>query len=267
MYQSYNFLLTLFLISVQVSGLLAATVCPVIGQSGDYSYDSSSPTGPSSWGSLANYQTCGTGTSQSPIDFPTSYELSILARPVLVYTIATMHLHSKTENWALECDPNDDCGEMIYHEKSYKVLNIHFHTPSEHLVDGKQYPLECHIVHQAASGEYAVLATMFEYAAGLVGNSGPNEVVTKILDGVCNNETSIEVPLAAILGPVEGILSYTGSLTTPPCSEGVMFFMQEKVQIVSNAQVNNFAHTTGSPTGKNNRQPKDMNNRLITRFL
>lgn len=256
-------------VTIQVPGTLGAVVCPVIGEAGDYSYDSSSSKGPSNWGSLSDeFTTCGTGTSQSPIDFPTSYELSILARPVPVYSIATMTLHGKTENWALECETAEKCGELIYHGLSYKVVNIHFHTPSEHFVDGKQYPLECHIVHQEPETEQlVVLATMFEYAAGLLGNTGPNAVITTIMDKICANETTIEVPLAAILGTAEGILSYNGSLTTPPCTEGVTFFMQEKVQIVSETQRNNYAHTIGSPSGKNNRQTNNMNGRLITRFL
>lgn len=241
--------------------------CPVVGGPGDYTYNTSAPNGPDDWGTIESFETCGTGMSQSPIDFPMSFVDPDQAAPTFVYRYPIMELKSSTENWALECRHPGLCGKMYYNCQTYDVVNIHFHTPSEHLINGVQYPLEAHVVHATPSGDLGVLATMFQYAGGVSGMSRPNALVKKVMDSICDYQKIMRIPFPSILGSDKGILAYNGSLTTPPCSEGVMFFMQEKIQIVTAPLVAKYTKTAGSPVDTNNRPVQPLNGRSITRFM
>lgn len=266
--------MALFLFSPALIALLcstlaaAAPVCPIVGIPGLYTYDDTTTTGPSNWGSIPGFEKCATGTSQSPIDIPTSLlQLPTLSSPKFFYSNALMALKSKTENWSLDCKSQKTCGHMEYDGKRFNVVNIHFHAPSEHEINGVQYPLEAHIVHATDNGELGVLATMFNTGNLLQGVTGSNAVVETIVQNICQGQTTIDVPLDSILDLLGGYLSYSGSLTTPPCSEGVTFFMQENIRSASQTLVNNYIHTAGSPTNTNNRPVQPLNGRKITKFL
>lgn len=258
-----NLRCALVVISLCVTFSSAVPTCPVIGKPGTYTYDDATTTGPTNWGTIPTFETCSSGQKQSPINFPASNGIALLPRPVSVFTTAPMELHAKTENWAFDCASPGQCGQTIRDTKIYNVLNLHFHAPSEHHINGKSYPLEAHIVHVGPNGELLVLATMFEISD----SSASNAVVNEALDAVCSGSTTASIPLVSILGLTQGVLSYSGSLTTPPCSEGVTFFMQKKVQSVTSAQVAQYIQSIGSPTGTNNRPILPLNGRSITPYI
>ncbi|HEY9567372.1 MAG TPA: carbonic anhydrase family protein, partial [Thalassobaculum sp.] len=106
-----------------------------------------------------------------------------------------------------------------------ELLQFHFHTPSEHMVDGKPFAAEVHFVHRAADGELAVIGAFID---GKAGGQALAEVVSRAPAVKTSAWTYswVTVDPAAIMPAPHSFWSYGGSLTTPPCSEGVRWMMQ-----------------------------------------
>ena len=179
----------------------------------------SGDTGPEHWGSLSpEYGACATGGEQSPVDLtggggsPPSLEIAYGSSPLEL----TNNGHS------VEARPEGDSA-ITLDGKEYALDHFHFHAPSEHTVDGEALPLELHFVNVADDGSAAVLGV-------LVAEGGVNPAWADMTDALAhtiNVGDSAEVKsvdlLALLPGDPESVQrwSYRGSLTTPPCTEGV----------------------------------------------
>jgi len=120
---------------------------------------------------------------------------------------------------------------------------MHFHSPSENHIRGKSYPLEAHLVHKDEDGNLAVIAVMFE--------EGPANAELAKFWAKLPAEEGDKVALPAGMS-VAGLpprkheyYRFSGSLTTPPCSEGVRWFVMKRPVTVSKDQVATFAKTLG----------------------
>jgi len=117
----------------------------------------------------------------------------------------------------------------------YKLLQFHFHAPSEEKIDGVAYPMEAHLVHQNADGKLAVVAV-------LLTEGRPNAALDPVFKNLPQTEGSKKT-LGANFNAIEllpearSYFSYVGSLTTPPCSEGVRWQVLEQPVEVSKAQI------------------------------
>lgn len=140
-------------------------------------------------------------------------------------------------------------------------------------MDGKSFPLEMHVVHQSKSGKLAVLATMFEYASESYGkrmyNNVPreferNEFLDIVLNGMNEKTKKIVLPIGDVIRPQTGYCSYAGSLTTPPCSQGVTWMMALAHPTVTARQVHSFAVAAGASFDGNNRPVQKLNGRKVT---
>jgi len=126
----------------------------------------------------------------------------------------------------------------------YKLLQFHYHTPSEHAFNGKRYAMEVHLVHKNANGNLAVVGVFIK-----AGNH--NELLQQVLDNISStvNQTSIIkdvlINAATLLPENRGFFYYNGSLTTPPCSENVNWFVMRNPIEASSEQVNRFAQLIG----------------------
>lgn len=252
--------------------------CPVRAGTGDYSYDPYADDRPERWGMNPEYTTCRTGQSQSPIDFPTTVKYADLSEgPDPMMNGSVVEFVGTPSNWALNCKTPGTCGYTMYNGAQFDVVNIHFHAPSEHTLNGTSYPLEAHIVHSTASGVLAVIITMFEYPMeedyataiyeGVPMASGTNGFMKQVLNGVQRGSDQFKVFPGVIMNPNFGFCGYVGSLTTPPCTEGVTFLMQLKVQKVSRVQVHDFLLSAGYPIEGNNRPIQPTNGRDITCYV
>lgn len=128
--------------------------------------------------------------------------------------------------------------------KKYELLQVHFHTPSEHAIDGKRVPLEGHFVHKSAEGALAVLGVMMQEGA----ENPALESVWKHLPMSAGPAQTIEgasVYPVDFFPPKRTYHRYMGSLTTPPCSEGVNWFVPTEPISISSAQLQKFAKATG----------------------
>ncbi|KAI0562275.1 carbonic anhydrase [Gracilaria domingensis] len=143
-----------------------ASSCAVKSAVGDFAYDITLPNNPSNWGNIKQeFAACKDGDSQSPINFPANVQYAPRgAGPRPRMALANMTFGASSYNWAMSCsDESGSCGTTVFGGKTYELINVHFHSPSEHKLFGKQYPLECHMVHAAEDGSLAVIGTMFDY--------------------------------------------------------------------------------------------------------
>ena len=270
----FTCLSTLVVVFASESGGAPSSSCPVKSFEGSYSYDSTAENGPVHWGNIEDepYATCGEGQSQSPIDLPGSVMYAPLeSGPHPDLASANMTVSSGSYNWALNCD---GCGRTTYKGKEYELINIHFHSPSEHRFNGTAYPLEAHMVHKASDGSLAVIGTMFEYAedsypaiiaaAGSV-DYGTSQILKKAFKALTAGYNTI--PLGSIIDTKKGYCSYSGSLTTPPCTEGVTWFLSQNIVTVSRRQVADYRLYAGVGLNGNNRPTQPMHERNVTCFI
>jgi carbonic anhydrase len=113
---------------------------------------------------------------------------------------------------------------------------FHFHTPSEEHVNGKAFPLVAHLVHSDANGHLAVVAILFTMGAAnpLIGTLWQNIPAEK---GKVESVPAVSINAEGLLPADRGYVTYPGSLTTPPCSEGVTWYVLQSHPTISTAQL------------------------------
>lgn len=160
---------------------------------------------------------CATGKSQSPIELSGSAGFA----PKLSFEYWPTHLSALNNGHTVEV--TYDTGSFLTLEgKRYALKQYHFHHPGEHAVDGKSYPMELHLVHKSDDGKLAVVAV-------LIREGEANRWLKPLFDNLPRpgerREPDARISAADLLPPSKVFLHYTGSLTSPPCSEGVAWFV------------------------------------------
>ena len=141
-------------------------------------------------------------------------------------------------------------------EDAYRLLQVHWHTPAEHTVDGQEFAAEVHLVHIGADNRLLVVGTIYEF-----GDADP--VVQQMIDETIRAEAAGDAPqldAAAFTPPAGGYTHYVGSLTAPPFAEPVIWYLSERIGVVSEAQVEQLQGLTNGP---NARPLQDLNGRTI----
>lgn len=246
---------------------------------GAYNYDPLSTHGPYAWGSVSEeYAKCGTGMSQSPIDFSMKHVVSVgplSSGPEFKVNPSELVFERSVQNWHSDCAAEGTCGYTKYNGTEYKFVGIHFHSPSENMLHGKRYPMEAHMVHSTDEGVLAVVAVFFDYPARgfpeevyTAGRkeSGAHSVVSEIQKGVLE-EGNCNANLAGTFDPSKGFCTVTGSLTTPPCDEDVTWLVSLDIQTTSMQQVNWYKRTVGATLFGNNRPVKPIMGRKISCYV
>lgn len=185
-------------------------------------------TGPANWASLdSDYATCA-GPEQSPIDIVTEAADQETSTINLDYESVEGTL--KDTGKVLQMDLGG--GTVTIDGKAYDLIQFHFHTPSEHTIDGESYPAEVHLVHAAEDGMLAVIGVMFEEGEA-------NEALSTLWSALPNMEDSASMTFdASSLFPEDGnTYTYDGSLTTPPCSEVVSWHVMATPVSISSEQL------------------------------
>jgi carbonic anhydrase len=192
--------------------------------------------GPTHWGDLsAEYQACKVGQQQSPIDLQGAIKAEL---PTL--QIAYQDIPLRVLNNGHTIQVNAQPGSRItLNGTVFELTQFHFHHPSEHSVTNKSYPMELHLVHKSAAGALAVLGVFLQ--AGR-----ENQVLKPVWAAMPSKPqpekaiTGVKVPLASLLPTTREAYEYSGSLTTPPCSEIVTWVMFPHPIEVSQSQINQF---------------------------
>ena len=197
--------------------------------------------GPEHWGMLTNeYMTCETGHRQSPINITMPHHST--QQEKLVFHYQTSQLHELNNGHTIQVSHVSGC-RVDLNDRGYKLRQFHFHAPSEHHIEGKAFPMEMHMVHQDEKGHVLVLAAMLEADMS-------NPVLTKLWNWLPNQigqEVSIplELSLADLLPKNTHHYTYSGSLTTPPCTEGVQWIVLKEPIHIAQQDVDRFLAIIG----------------------
>jgi carbonic anhydrase len=217
--------------------LLVVAAGVSLGQEAKPEWTYSGKDGPKGWGSLnPEYQTCKLGHTQSPIDIKGAKKAALPAIQ-FDYKPATLNIvnngHSIQVNYP-------EGSWITVGDKKYQLKQFHFHHPSEEHVNGKPYDMVVHLVHADADGKLGVVAVLLKKGSA-------NPMIQKIWENLPKDEgkaaevAGVEVDPSALLPATTGYYTFSGSLTTPPCSEEVTWFVLKTPVEVSAEEVAAFA--------------------------
>ncbi len=189
--------------------------------------------GTEGWGLLdPSFGTCSTGLKQSPVDVVTGIATRT-TQPALTFRYGSDVDFRMTHNGHTIVAEPTTTNTLTIGTKLYTLRQFHMHTPSENFLNGESYPLEYHFVHQAADGTLAVVGVLFDDA------STANAQIGQLI-GAMPTETSprmLEDFNLRSFVPTGRTYRFAGSLTTPPCSEGVSWIVMGTVKTASPAQL------------------------------
>ncbi len=211
--------------------------------------------GPASWGKLSpDYATCDAGRNQSPVNVDQTIHAALKELKTL-----QKFPGKDIVNNGHTVQVNFKEGNMIVLDNApFQMKQVHFHAPSENTIKGKSYPLEAHFVHANAKGELTVIGVMFEEGT-------PSEALERLWQQI-PKEVDKPVPLKSRVLPSELIpqkrtyYRFSGSLTTPPCSEGVRWILMKTPMTVSKEQIEAFKQAVQH---SNSRPVQSLNGRTV----
>lgn len=230
------------LMAIAATALWSPDATAAEGSKPAWDYEGSD--GPSGWAKLSpEFAACGTGRHQSPIDLveaekPSSpLSIAINYKPLPLTILHNGHtVEVVVENGST----------MTLDGKTFDLLQFHFHTPSEHTVGGKRFDAEVHFVHRSADGQLAVIGVF-------VADGAENPALAEVIAHTPPQKTAAHTFAEAVINPRDILPSltefwiYDGSLTTPPCTEGVRWMVervtapmsQQHIDILSKAMGDN----------------------------
>jgi len=211
--------------------------------------------GPENWGKLnPEFATCDSGRNQSPINIEDTMHASLKPlRGIQNFPAKDIFNNGHT------VQVNFKEGNMLVLDSmAYQMKQVHFHAPSENTIHDKSYPLEAHFVHADSKGNLTVIGVMFKEGKANPGLASlwsqmPNEISEPV--ALKNRMTASE-----LIPQNRSYYRFSGSLTTPPCSEGVRWLLLKTPMTASKAQIEAFEHAIHH---HNNRPIQALNGRVI----
>jgi carbonic anhydrase len=193
--------------------------------------------GPEYWGELAPlFAACGSGLQQSPIDIPATIEAAPLGALTFDYAAAPATIVDNGHT--VQVNLTEGANELRIGDDPYSLLQFHFHAHSEHAIDGEYKPLELHLVHRATGGGLAVVGVLLDVGAASTGLAPVFDLMTSATAEP--TELSVELDPSDLLPTSRDGWTYSGSLTTPPCTEGVKWHVLSNTIELSTAQLERF---------------------------
>lgn len=182
---------------------------------------------PAHWAELSpEFEACSKGHAQSPIDIRSTVKAPLPALQ-FSYTEAAPVLVNNGHTVQVNLPPGQ---RLMIGDRSLELVQFHFHTPSEEEIHGRRAPMEAHFVHRDAEGRLAVVSVLLQ-------SGRPNKAYAPVFDHLPKPGEKITVEglhldLARLLPAGRGYYRFPGSLTTPPCSEGVQWIvLKQPVQL------------------------------------
>lgn len=204
------------------------------GQAPHWTYEGEE--GPEFWGELApEFELCSVGHSQSPIDIQDAEQADITDIQ-FSYQPSAMNILNNGHTIQV----NYDAGSSIVFDGSeYALKQFHFHHPSEHTINGESAVMEIHFVHQNAAGYLAVVGVML--MEGDADNAAYAPIFNALPAEKSDPQAVGEISAADLMPANSKFYTYSGSLTTPPCSQGVRWLLLTEPVTLSAAQIEAFA--------------------------
>jgi carbonic anhydrase len=219
---------------VPATALLLSLALPAAGLAKP-KYGYTGEVAPEKWGQLSpEYAACSTGSSQAPLNIVTAKTVkdvnSLPLKPAYVPGPAEVKNTGTGIKVFLK-------GDLKIGAADYKLLEFHFHAPGEEAINGVHYPLNAHLVHTNADGVLKVIGINLKVGA-------PNAYLQSFwskLPAKKDESVKVDLPsLAGLLSKSLAYFTYSGSLTTPPCTEGVQFFILKEPVTISAKQLETF---------------------------
>ncbi|OEJ98495.1 carbonate dehydratase [Flavivirga aquatica] len=215
-------------------------------------------TSPEHWIEIEKNSNCD-GKRQSPINIINKDTDSIASKNNLKIFYSPKTLISKVENNGHSIQFDFEMGDSInYKNETYYLKQIHFHEPSEHKINGIIYPIEMHLVHINEAGKISVL--------GILGEEGDKSQLFEFFESFLPIKNGTEkdihqkIDLSSLFLNTNNYYSYSGSLTTPPCTENVNWIVFKKPIILSVEEVLKLKNNMPI---NNYRNEQPLNNRVV----
>ncbi|RKZ41473.1 MAG: carbonate dehydratase [Gammaproteobacteria bacterium] len=221
--------------------------------SSSWSYEGK--TGPQYWDCLSEeYALCGSGQQQAPIDITESIKADL---PPLEFNYSPMGLIIENNGHSVQITA-DKGGFLKIGDNAYQLLQFHSHTPSEEAFKGKRADMVIHFVHQNIQGQLAVVALLLNVT------ETPNPVIETLVQAMPKTpgqpqEHDVQIDINQLLPKDKNYYTFEGSLTTPPCSEGVKWIILRQPISISAAQLSLY-HTVHP---QNARPLQPLNDRKV----
>lgn len=210
--------------------------------------------GPDNWGKIPGNATCGTGQRQSPIDIRDGIKVDL--EPIR-FDYRPSQFRVTDNGHTVQVDVGEG-STITLTGRTYQLVQFHFHRPSEERINGKAYDMVAHLVHRDFDNNLAVVAVLMEMGMDnpfiqTLWNYMPLEV------GMSVEPPDVVIDLNKLLPEKREYYTYMGSLTTPPCTENVLWMVMKNPVPVSLQQIGIFARLYPH----NARPVQPSNNRLI----
>ncbi|XP_068659064.1 alpha carbonic anhydrase 7-like [Aristolochia californica] len=201
----------------------------------EFDYLERSSKGPKQWGEInPEWRACAHGNLQSPIDILDHRVVVSPSLGRLKRSYRATHAVLKNRGHDIMLEWRGEAGSIYINGTSYQLKQCHWHSPSEHTFNGSRHQLELHLVHESVDGRIAVVAITYKYGR-------PDSFLQKLMPFIKPIERGEED--VGIINPKDIKLGsrkyyrYIGSLTVPPCTEGVVWSIVRKVRTVTKEQV------------------------------
>lgn len=218
-------------------------------------WDYQGTTSPEHWGQLSpEFRLCTTGKNQTPINIQSTFKSSL---PPLQLDFTARKQTIVNNGHTIQIDVSS--GNMLKLDgRTFELQQFHFHNPSENQIHGKSFPMEAHFVYKDKNSELAVLALMMEEGATNGQLTHAWQAMPKRIGGSVELKTPVDI--RSLLPKNLAYYRFNGSLTTPPCSEGVRWLILKNPVTASKPQIDQFA---AEMRHHNNRPVQPLYGRLV----
>jgi len=218
--------------------------------------------GPEMWGTLPGDEACAKGKQQTPINLATGVaKAQDLPNLVFAYKSSTLSETNNGHTIQMTYDSGSTLGR-VGSTVTLTLAQFHFHAPSEHTIDGASFPMEIHLVHVDAAGKPAAVVGVFIKAGH------ENAALAKAFQALPAHSgdkvapAGVMIDAHALLPADKTFFTYAGSLTTPPCTEGITWYVFKTPVEMSPAQV--AAFTKLEHLNHTNRPIQSLGGRIVT---
>jgi carbonic anhydrase len=216
---------------------------------------------PQYWGDInPKYKMCKEGVNQAPINISKDITVKVKHLPKIGFKYYANAKEVVNNGHSIQVNV-DNYSSIDIDGKHFYLKQFYFHTPSENEIDGRSFPFEAHFVHAAKDGSLAVIGVLFE-----LGEENPTlKAIWDKMPQEADNKTALTLTskqIEALLPKSRDYYSFNGSLTTPPCSEGVRWMVLKQYKTISKEQVEQFLSVMHH---ENNRPVQDINARKVLR--
>nr|GMC49421.1 alpha carbonic anhydrase 4-like [Ipomoea batatas] len=227
-----------------------------------FTYIKGAENGPERWGKLhTNYTICNAGNMQSPINIDHSTVKITTKFGPLIRRYESAPAIIVNQGHALQIKWTGDAGKIIINGTEYFLVQCHWHTPSENTVNGKKFDMEMHLVHMSAKDEIAAVSIFYEIGE-------PDRFLGQLLDSIKHvvdhngKDLGVLNPRKIRYGSKK-YYRFIGSLTTPPCSQGVIWTVIKKTKTLSQEQINLLKEAVDDGYEENARPVQPLNGRTV----